>query len=254
MKKDKIGWEKAIIETLSKYNGICTLKELYQNVPKLIISSKAKDFSHNIRSYLRRLKNKDMLKQVGLSTYALKNYNVHKSIYRDILNEKLTEKEFLSISHKKIHGYIEGMLVEIGNMKGFDTYTPDKNVIFNGKSLLELTAYQKIPPFTYLDRIRKIEQIDVVWFKDGYPIRTFDIENSTDFTKALVRCYQLKYFITQCFMIADNQKKNIFEDRVTTSPFNEIKKNIIYVENISVFKDYQSILRYNKLKNNSVIL
>lgn len=254
MKKQKVGWEKAITEILSKYNGICTLKELYQEVPKLISSSRSKDLSHSIRGYLRRLKNKALIKQIGLSTYALKNQDYKEHFYESIMESNMSEKDFLAVPLNKIHGRVEGMLVEIGNMRGFETYTPDKNVIFNGKKLADLISYQKVPHFTYLDRIKKIEQIDVLWLKDGYPIKTFDVETSTDFTKALVRCYQLKYFITECFMIADEKKRSIFEDRIKTSPFNQIEKKIKYIENITVFKDYQNILRYNKLKSNSMIL
>ena len=254
MKKEKVGWENAIIKTLNEHNGVCTLKELYQKVPTFITFSQARDLPHNIRGYLRRLKNKDIIKQIGVSTYALKDCNSQKSFYEDIIDGDITEKEFLSISSDKIHGYIEGMLIEIGNMRGFDTYTPDKNVVFNGKNLLELTTYQKVPPFTYSDRTKKIEQIDVIWFKEGYPIKSFDVENSTDFTKALVRCYQLKYFRTKCFMIAENKKRNIFNDRVKTEPFDEIRENVNMVENITVFENYQSILKYTKSKNNSFLL
>ena len=254
MMNKKVGWEKAITEALNKYNGVCTLKELYREVPKLIASSHSKDPAHNIRAYLRRLKNKDLIKQIGLSTYALKKQDYEEHFYESVLEANVTEKDFLALPSNKIHGRVEGMLVEIGNMRGFETYTPDKNVIFNGKKLSELISYQKVPAFTYLDRIKKIEQIDVLWFKDGYPVKTFDVETSTDFTKALVRCYQLKYFTTECFMIADEKKRNIFENRITTSPFNQIKKKVKCIANTSVFKDYQNILRYNKSKSNSMIL
>lgn len=254
MKKYKIGWENFILEILNKYRGVVTLDELYKEAPYYINKSKAQSFSHNIRGYLTRLKKKNKIKQIGISTYALKELQIKNNFYEDILNKKINSENFLSIPKNEVHGYLEGMLIEIGNMKGFDTYTPDKNIIFNGKRLSEITHYDTIPKFTYLDRLKKILQIDVIWFKDGYPVKTFDVENSTDFTKALLRCYQLKYFKTTYFMVAEKKKENIFKDRITTEPFNEIKESTKLVTDISVYEDYQHILEYTKVKVNSDLL
>lgn len=253
MKKKK-GWESAILEVLDNHKGVATIKQFYNEVPRLINNSQARDFDHNIRGYLTRLKKKNLIKQTGISTYALKKIEIKNSIYERIQKKDIDIEKFLSIPKNKIHNHIEGMLIEIGNMMGFDTYTPDKNVIFNGKKLLELTDYQKIPYFTYLERIKKIETIDVIWFKEGYPIKTFDVENSTDFTKALVRCYQLKYFRTKCFLISQQEKERTFKDRINTSPFSDIEKNVKFKDMLSVFKDYESILKFNQHRENSDLL
>lgn len=57
------------------------------------------------------------------------------------------------------------MLIEIGNMEGFDTYTPDVNGIFDNKEIGKLATLKEVPPFTY-DRIIKnsIKFVDVIWF------------------------------------------------------------------------------------------
>ena len=253
MKKKKIGWEDLILEVIENHNGVATLKELYTEVHKSVVHSKAKNLQHNIRAYLRRLKKKESIKQVGISTYALQKLKIKNNTYENILNQTIDTSEFLSIPKNKVHGYIEGMLIEIGNLKGFDTYTPDKNIIFNGKSLLELSTHKKIPVFTYSDKLKKIEKIDVIWFQDGFPIKTFDVEHSTDFTQALVRSYQLEHFKTECFMIADKRKEKIFQDRIQMKPFNKIKKNIKFLEKIHVFLDYQKIVNYSQSKEKAGI-
>ena len=254
MNKKKIGWEDLILEVIENHNGVATLKELYTEVHKSVVHSKAKNLQHNIRAYLRRLKKKESIKQVGISTYALQKLKIKNNTYENILNQTIDTSEFLSIPKNKVHGYIEGMLIEIGNLKGFDTYTPDKNIIFNGKSLLELSTHKKIPVFTYSDKLKKIEKIDVIWFQDGFPIKTFDVEHSTDFTQALVRSYQLEHFKTECFMIADKRKEKIFQDRIQMKPFNKIKKNIKFLEKIHVFLDYQKIVNYSQSKEKSFLL
>ena len=215
---------------LHKHGGATTLAILYSEVPNLVSNSKAKDFCHNIRGYLRRLKNEDKIKQIGLGTYAFKDYKSQNHLYESILNETVTEQSFTSLPNRKIHGYLQGMLIEIGNMKGLDTYTPDKNIVFNGKSLSDVASCKFMPEFTYSKILKKVAQIDVIWFRDGFPVTTFDIEHSTDFTKALVRGYQLKYFKTKCFMVSDEKKRKVFEDRITTKPFDEMKNLSIVAE------------------------
>ncbi|MBW1615131.1 MAG: hypothetical protein JRJ49_01095 [Deltaproteobacteria bacterium] len=51
-------WEKAILAIFEKYNGIVTLKNLYQDVPLILNETVATDIPHNIRAYLRKLKQK----------------------------------------------------------------------------------------------------------------------------------------------------------------------------------------------------
>ena len=80
------------------------------------------------------------------------------------------------------------------------------------------------------------------------------MEHSTDFTQALVRSYQLEYFKTECFMIADKRKEKIFQDRIQMKPFNKIKKNIKFLEKIHVFLDYQKIVNYSQSKEKSFLL
>ena len=66
MKKKKIGWEDLILEVIENHNGVATLKELYTEVHKSVVRSKAKNLQHNIRAYLRRLKKKESIKQVWI--------------------------------------------------------------------------------------------------------------------------------------------------------------------------------------------
>lgn len=239
---------------LQKHGGAATLATFYNDIPALGVKHNSQDYEKMIRGYLSRMKNQGVIKRIGLSTYALVDYKVQNDLYESILNEKITKRDFVALPSKDMHGHLQGMLIEIGNMKGLDTYSPDKAVVFNGKSLGKITSCESIPAFTYADRLKKIAQIDVIWFKDGYPIKTFDVEHSTDFTKALVRGYQLKYFRADCFMIADAEKEKIFDDRIATKPFDEIKNIVKFLPNSSVFSDYQSILNFTKFKSQSDLL
>lgn len=243
---NKFGWEKAIIKVLESKNGIATLKDFYKEVPILIQETKAKNFEHNIRGYLTRLKTqKKLIKQIGLSSYSLIDVKVENNLFEEVKKDEF-ETEFLNDFPKEnIHNYMEGFLIELGNFKGYQTYTPDKNVIFNGKKLSEITDYQILPDFTYKEIIESVKQIDVLWILEGFPYRTFDIEHSTDFTKAFLRAYQLRYFKTKFILVADHEKKNIFEKRVKMQPFCNCKESFLFNSYKDIFELYKNtVLNY----------
>ncbi len=145
------------------------------------------------------------------------------------------------------------MLVEIGNLKNYQTYTPDKNVIFNGQPLSELVTYDEIPKFTYQDILNMIKQIDVIWFKDRFPHLTFDIEFSTQISMALVRANEMKNFKTTFYVVADESKEGLFKTKVNVSTFNGIKDETKFITIKSVFDDYKNLVLENRNKERSLI-
>jgi len=250
-----IGWEKTILTVFENQGGIVTLRELYNQVPQLVRDTSSEDTAHTIRAYLRRLKkSKGLIKQIGLSTYALVEARHSESFYEQVVDKHLNAKDLSSIPKERLHGYVEGMLIELGNLNGYETYTPDRNPTFNGKRLGELITYQAMPGFTYQTILDKIRYIDVIWFKEEFPFKTFDVENSTDFTKALLRAYQLKNFRTQFFMVANSDKKSIYDDRIDTKPFDTIKQDVQFISCQQVYELYQDTATVSRQIKNSVIL
>lgn len=248
-------WEKAILSVFETQGGIVTLRDLYSQVPPLIQNTLSEDTAHTIRAYLRRLKKtKGLIKQIGLSTYAFAETSHAESFYEQVVEQRLSAKDLNSIPKERLHGYMGGMLIELGNLNDYETYTPDRNPFFNGKRLGELITYQAMPEFTYPTIIDKTKTIDVIWFKEGFPAKTFDVENSTDFTKALLRAYQLKSFRTKFFMVADNDKKAIYVDRVSTRPFDSIKHDVQFISYEQVYELYQSTATASRQMKRSVIL
>jgi len=248
-----IGWESAILEAIERRGGIITLSRLYQDAPRRItgVSSSA-DLNHTIRAYLRRLKQKQLVKQIGLATYALHEYE-KETFYEKVSARALEVADLKRIPEKKLHGYVEGMLVELGNLSGYDTYTADRNVVFNGQPLRSVTKYAELPQFTYPHILEIARRIDVIWFRNGGPSKTFDIENSTDFTKALVRAYQLAYFKTQFFMVADERKKAVYTNRIAIKPFDQIKPSLHFVPYAHLFDLYKNAVRANKATRDSIV-
>ncbi len=246
-------WEEAILWVLNEQRGVASLRDLYSGVPPLLTQTQTKDSAHSIRAYLRRLKQKKLIKQVGLSLYALRDVSPENPFYDTALSESRVENALSKIPKHAVHGFIEGMLVDLGNFIGSETYTPDKHVIFNGKPLNELCSQRRLPSFTYKEILESTAMIDVIWLQDGFPIKTFDVEQTTDFKSALLRAYQLRYFNTQFFVVAPDSRRKAYQKRLLLKPFIEIQHAVRFLSYQEVYDAYRNVAHIKPtMKNNRI--
>ncbi len=120
------------------------------------------------------------------------------------------ELQYSSVE-KSMHATLQGRLVEIGNIRGFKTFCPDKAKMFNHKKLGELAKLERCPELQYsnYDLLRKI---DVIWFRsrgDNYiPECAFEVELSTGVWSGVGRMATLiDYSNTNLYVIAEDEKK-----------------------------------------------
>lgn len=249
MAKKNLMWEEAILAVVEKYGGSATLKELYQTIPSIKEVPLHKDWKKIVRAFLRRLvRIKGMLKKTGLGIYSLSGVEIHPTVYEEIKRGK-SEKEILKNIPEEIkHGHIEGMLIELGNIYNFLTYTADPNDIFNEKKLSALTSLDELPEFSSKELMEVAKEIDVIWFKKRAlliaPKHTFDVEKSTDFTKALHRAYQLQDFKANFYFVAPIFKENQFNKRINTEPYQSLKGYFFYRSFEDVTALYKSAVEH----------
>ena len=246
-------WEESILWVVKQKGGVASLQDLYTSVPALLTQTQTRDSAHSIRAYLRRLKQKSLIKQVGLSLYALCDVSPENPFYETALSESNVEPALSNIPKNAVHGFIEGMLIDLGNFIGTETYTPDKHIVFNGKPLNELCSQRRLPNFTYKEIVESTAMIDVIWLKDGFPIKTFDVEQTTDFKSALLRAYQLRYFNTQFFVVAPEQRRESYQKRLLLKPFSEIRHAVSFLSYQEVYDAYRNMMHIKPtMKNNRI--
>ena len=244
-------WEEAILWVLNQKGGVASLHDFYTDVSALLTQTQTRDSAHSIRAYLRRLKQKSLIKQVGLSLYALRDVSPENPFYEIALSESRVEDALSKLPKNAVHGFIEGMLVDLGNFIGSETYTPDKHVVFNGKPLNELCSQRRLPNFTYKEVVESTAMIDVIWLQDGFPIKTFDVEQTTDFKSALLRVYQLRDFNTQFFVVAPDSRRKAYQKRLLLKPFIEIQHAIRFYQ--EVYDAYRNVAHIKPtMKNNRI--
>jgi hypothetical protein len=147
------------------------------------------------------------------------------------------------------HGEAEGLLLRLGNMLGFDTYTPDKAPkTKEGEELGNLCTLKEIPQFTYPEILNTVKQIDVIWFKNKYPKYCFEVEHTTDITKGLLRLYHLKELNASLFIVAPSSKRSKFEFEIRKDPFNQMKERYIFRTYTQLLELYDCAQKFIPIK------
>ena len=116
------------------------------------------------------------------------------------------------------HSYYQGILLEIGNNRGFDTFVPDqdKNKRFANTTLKEVRSLDAIPPFSYSDFVYRSSTIDVIWFNERkMPCHFFEVEHSTDIQNSLLKFFDLQDFYSKMFIVADIKRKEEYKRKIT---------------------------------------
>lgn len=113
-------------------------------------------------------------------------------------------KKTFDIEPKKVsHWDAMAILIELGNMLGYVTYTadPSRKSDIIGKTLNEIALLKEIPPFTYKKLLDTVKNVDVIWFKDEFPAYCFEVEHTTGVTMGLLRLYQIRNFTNALFFV-----------------------------------------------------
>lgn len=113
-------------------------------------------------------------------------------------------------TEESIHNVIQGRLLEIGNMRGYLTYSPDKSRTFNRVKLGEIATLDECPRLQFSDH-ELLRKIDVTWFRklsNGYyPECAFEVEISTGVWSGFGRLATLREYATRMYIITFDSKK-----------------------------------------------
>lgn len=138
----------------------------------------------------------------------------------DILQNSTFVKSKIIDPTESIHTVVQGRLLEIGNIRGYKTFCPNKSKKFNKRRLDELSTLSDCPKLQYSE-FKSLRNIDVIWFRqtntDYYPEHAFEVEFSTGVWSGFGRLATLREYQTKLYIITPdykkfNQVKNSFPD------------------------------------------
>jgi hypothetical protein len=111
---------------------------------------------------------------------------------------------------ESIHNVIQGRLIEIGNIRGYHTYCPDKSKTFNKRKLADVATLKSCPELQYAEH-DSLRKIDVLWFREAnkgfYPEYAFEVEISTGVWSGYGRLASLKDYSTRLYIVTNEEKR-----------------------------------------------
>lgn len=207
----------AVKELLKNNKGVASLEFIYNNIETYYPAAKnSVDWKAGIRGIINReIAVQKNFKRVGTSLYALLDY-------------KEEQIEEVQKDKQRMHSYMQGICLEIGNFLNLKTYTPDKSAKFNNVNLSELATMESVPAFTYPKIIEDVKQIDVLWFNEKgyqYPKRAIEVVDSLGTLEAaLKRTLQLIEFNLSFSILCKKEDMQKVEKRFNSEPYIRTKE------------------------------
>ncbi|HDR06648.1 MAG TPA: hypothetical protein ENN88_03355 [Candidatus Coatesbacteria bacterium] len=223
----------ALKALLEENGGVASWRYIYDNIERYYPPAKSPaEWEAALRGVLyREIRNNRNFKRIGFGVYALAEYE------REDPAKVLKDR-------RRMHPYMEGVMVEIGNREGYRTYCADPSAAFQPNVFLsQLTTLHDFPPFTYPEIVERARRIDVVWFTakgDLFPKRAVEIVDSLGtLGDSLFRMYQLKEFQTEFYVLADRAKVGRIKETLDREPYSIERRRF-------TVKSYDKALEYYK--------
>lgn len=160
----------------------------------------------------------------------------------------IIKDEFKNTVEDSLHSVLQGRLLEIGNIRGYYTFCPNKSKKFNEKKLEEIATLDRCPDLQFSD-YGLLRQIDVLWFnKRGnnfIPEYAFEIELSTGIWSGIGRMSTLIDYKNVGFYIISNDAKKYQQ---VVSAFSEYKDRYKFIQNDLIGELYAAEINLKKLR------
>ncbi len=177
----------------------------------------------------------------------------HEGVLPNLLEAKI-ERQSGSVEIGSHEG-AQAALLELGNILGYDTYTSDPSkdpgkpfyevVEAEGykttipRTLGQIATLEKVPTFAPDNILESAREIDVIWFKEDFPVFCFEVEHTTNVKQGLLRQYQISKHVPNArfYVVAPEEQRTKFEKEVETYPFRQIR-------NRYAFKSYPEFVEF----------
>lgn len=231
----------AIEKVMLDNGGSASLQVIYDNIEKYYPSAKIpKEWAAGIRGVLyRELTNGTRFKKIGLSIYAVVDYQ--------------EEARPTSEDKVRMHSFIEGICLELGNFNDYLTYTADPSAIYRDNlHLSDFASLQILPSFSYREIVHEAKNIDVIWLnKKGhsFPKKVFEVVDSIGtLNGAFNRSIQLRNFMTDFYIVAPEKHHDKYLQTIDLEIYQAQKERFKFINYDDMIELYESALRKNRLE------
>ncbi|MBN1213397.1 MAG: hypothetical protein JXA92_12555 [candidate division Zixibacteria bacterium] len=234
----------AVIKVMEENDGYATVGQLYQDVLKVPgCVWKTKTPYASIR---RIVQDNRFFFKIRPGLWALKNQKENVLRKLEIASKVPKKQELFS------HTYYQGLLVQIGNMRDFDTFVPhqDKNKKFLNTPLKKMVSLENIFEFTYSRLVKKAGTIDVSWFNARQlPHAFFEVEHTSGIYKSLIKFMYLQDFNTGFSIVADKVRYEEFLSIFNESIFDPIRGRVEFCDYEKIAEFHTKLHAFNKVRD-----
>lgn len=230
----------AIERVMLDNGGTASWKIIYDSITKYYPSAKSSaKWQEGIRGVLyRELSNGRRFKKIGLGIFAIADYQEEAKPTNDII---------------RMHSFIEGICLELGNFNKYLTYTADPSATYRDNlHLSDFASVQTLPEFSYSEIIHEAKNIDVIWLnKKGlaFPKKVFEVVDSLGtLSGAFNRSLQLQNFMTDFYIVAPQKHHEKYLQTINLEIYQAQKERFNFINYDDIMELYESALRKNKLE------
>lgn len=235
-----ITWKQLVAGALQELGGEASLKEITAKIEKNPNRPQTATWNATIRRVVRQ-------------------YNVFQPFktangeagYRLVELPKLSSAP---VGKEDPHGEQQGMLLELGRLCGYETFTnaTDKTIRrFRGESLANFATVRDADELLALP-LEKMRNTDVMWMAEDseglYPRYAFEVEHSTKVKDGLLRLLKIpERFRTELYVIGPGKDEaNLFNRYLQDAPFRQYANRFHFFQYSDVADFYQSRVAFDR--------
>lgn len=232
---ENLTYSDAIEQVLRDNNYVASLQTIYREINKYRKLTGKTPFN----TIQERVQRDPRFTKLEKGVYALTEFLTH-------LPPSLSKPHTQTERKERIHFRIQGMLLEIGNLLQYKTYTANKGAEFAGKRLDSYATLGELPRFTYDSIVAKARHIDVVWFtsqEEGFPTVVYEIDTSPAFHRSLLKFTDLYHFNARFRLVSSHAHQQQFRDEMKREIFQGIRGQTKFLTYEIVEEMYESSLK-----------
>lgn len=231
----------AIERVMLDNGGTASWNIIYENITKYYPSAKSSaKWKEGIReTLLRELPNSSRFKKIGLGIYAVADYQ--------------EEAKPTNNDRVRMHSFIEGICLELGNFNKYKTYTADPSATYRDNlHLSDFASVQSLPDFSYSEIVHEAKNIDVIWLNEkglAFPKKVFEVVDSLGtLSGAFNRSLQLQNFMTDFYIVAPQKHHEKYLQTINLEIYQAQKDRFNFINYDDIMELYESTLRKSKLE------
>jgi len=154
------------------------------------------------------------------------------------------------------HGVVQGMLLALGRMCGYETFAPApdrQNKQFQGQRLADFATVTDCSRFCGSASLRRVSQIDAIWLtedNDGpYPVYAFEVEHTTKVRSGMDRLVEIpdRYKVNLFIVAPGDEERELFDRFVVQNKFRRFRERMYFRQYSDLDSLYNAAVKHDTL-------